>query len=502
MGSISYSNKPKPSAKTAGLMSPSAVISLIEWFLNRFGYEPGGGGGGGSETDPVFTSWLASYDGAGITTSDISNWDTAFSLARTTEEFQDAVGNMVQAGSTVDLTYDDPTGKIEAEVIPSLASSLTDLGQGLQLDGDSATPGNDKFYGTDGSGNKGWYAVGAGGGSIALDDLTDVDIAATPSPGDILQYVDQSGFWGYTPSPSNGQFFKFDSSVAGGVWVAADIVATDIDEFSGLAFDQDLDSGHIIVNDGQSDWINALLELDLLDDVVITSPQTDHVLKYNGTNWVNGASPAGGGGASVLSDLGDVTITTPQTGLALVYNGSVWTEANYSYTDLDDIPASFTPSAHSHTASAITDFDTEVSNNSSVVANTAKTSFPGFSTLLSDYGFTEAPHSKSLTIESPTNAEDITLFYTDDAITITQINTVSRGISPSLTYTIRHASDRATTGTEVVTGGSTTTSASAGDEVTSFNDATIPAGSWIWLETTVQSGTVNETNITIEYTFD
>lgn len=109
---------------------------------------------------------------------------------------------------------------------------------------------------------------------------------------------------------------------------------------------------------------------------------------------------------------------------------------------------------------------------------------------------------KTITIESPTASEDITLFFTDDAITITQLNAVSVGTTPSVTYTIRHGSDRSATGNEVVTGGSTTTSTTTGDEVTSFNDATIPAGSWVWLETTAQSGTVTNTNITIEYTVD
>lgn len=113
-----------------------------------------------------------------------------------------------------------------------------------------------------------------------------------------------------------------------------------------------------------------------------------------------------------------------------------------------------------------------------------------------------AEATKSITIESPTASEDITLFYTDDAITVTQLNAVSVGTTPSVTYTIRHSTDRSATGNEVVTGGSTTTSTTTGDEVTSFNDATIPASSWVWLETTAQSGTVSETNITLEYTRD
>lgn len=37
------------------------------------------------------------------------------------------------------------------------------------------------------------------------------------------------------------------------------------------------------------------VSLDDLSDVTLTSPATDEVLKYNGTNWVNGAGGGGGG---------------------------------------------------------------------------------------------------------------------------------------------------------------------------------------------------------------
>lgn len=111
---------------------------------------------------------------------------------------------------------------------------------------------------------------------------------------------------------------------------------------------------------------------------------------------------------------------------------------------------------------------------------------------------------KAITIENPTGGEDITMFFTDVAITITQLNAIvaNGSATPSVTWTIRHGTDRSAVGAEVVTSGTTTTSASTGSEVTSFDDATIVAGSWIWIETTAQSGTVPELNVTIEYTID
>ena len=114
------------------------------------------------------------------------------------------------------------------------------------------------------------------------------------------------------------------------------------------------------------------------------------------------------------------------------------------------------------------------------------------------------PRSKHVTVENPTNSEDITLFFTDEALTITKIVAVLTGsASPSLTWTIKFHADRSNAGTEVVTGGTTIDSSgggtSTGQSVTSFNSASISANNWVWFKTTAQSGTVNKIHLTIFY---
>lgn len=109
--------------------------------------------------------------------------------------------------------------------------------------------------------------------------------------------------------------------------------------------------------------------------------------------------------------------------------------------------------------------------------------------------------SKSVTIPDPTASEDISLFYTDEAITVSKIVYVITG-STSVTTTIRHHTDRSNAGTEVVTSGTVANSATAGTVVTSFNDATVPADSFVWLETTALSGTPTSLNATIFFTQD
>ena len=111
--------------------------------------------------------------------------------------------------------------------------------------------------------------------------------------------------------------------------------------------------------------------------------------------------------------------------------------------------------------------------------------------------------SYSITIEDPTSSEDLAIGFTNRAITVTEMRAVLVGsATPSVTWTIRHSTDRSAAGNQVVTGGTATTSTTTGSDVTSFNDATIPADSFIWLETTAQSGTVGELHVTIKASVD
>ena len=110
--------------------------------------------------------------------------------------------------------------------------------------------------------------------------------------------------------------------------------------------------------------------------------------------------------------------------------------------------------------------------------------------------------SKSISIEDPTASEDISLFYTEDAITVELMTAVMVGTTPSVTWTVKHGTDRSAAGAAIVTAGTTTTNTTTGDDVTSFNDATIVADSFVWIETTAESGTTDEMHLTIYYRQD
>jgi len=108
----------------------------------------------------------------------------------------------------------------------------------------------------------------------------------------------------------------------------------------------------------------------------------------------------------------------------------------------------------------------------------------------------------AVAVDNPTTAVDKTIFFTTKAITIGQMTAVVRGTSPSVTFRVMHSSNRSAAGNAVVTAGNVAANQTTGSVVTIFDDATILAGSWVWLEVTAVSGTVEEFALSINHTED
>lgn len=111
---------------------------------------------------------------------------------------------------------------------------------------------------------------------------------------------------------------------------------------------------------------------------------------------------------------------------------------------------------------------------------------------------------KAVTIQNPTASSEGGAFFTDTAITISQFTHYVQGTgSPTCTWTLRHATDRSAVGTEVITSGTVTSATGTPTQTTTFDDATIPANSIVWLEITGTGGTtLTEFHLSIEYTED
>ena len=103
-----------------------------------------------------------------------------------------------------------------------------------------------------------------------------------------------------------------------------------------------------------------------------------------------------------------------------------------------------------------------------------------------------------LTVECPRLNDDFTLLFTDVEITIQQLNFVLGGTT-DLTVFVRFDADRSAGGTAVINAGTVVSNTTTGQEVTSFDNAVIPAGSWVWVEFTAITLAPDQVNMSVVY---
>ena len=104
----------------------------------------------------------------------------------------------------------------------------------------------------------------------------------------------------------------------------------------------------------------------------------------------------------------------------------------------------------------------------------------------------------AIEVENPTGGERIVWFRTYEEVTVEEINAVLTGSGgQSVTFSVRYDSDRSAVGTELLTGGRVLTNITTGVSYVPDVDI-IPAGVWVWIQTTAQLGTVTEIIITMD----
>ena len=113
----------------------------------------------------------------------------------------------------------------------------------------------------------------------------------------------------------------------------------------------------------------------------------------------------------------------------------------------------------------------------------------------------EVMFEKTITVEDPTASEDIAICFLFQAVTIREVQAVVVGTS--CTIDPYHNTDRSGGGgaTDVLDAATLINNTTTGQNLTSFTDATIPADSWLILETTT-STSCTELTVTFRYTVD
>lgn len=134
---------------------------VIKWNATTQKFENGTGGSGAVDSVNGQTGVVV------LDTGDISE---SGNLYFTDERAQDAIGTILVDSNTLDFTYSDATPSITGDVRTQM--SLTSDASGLKLSGDASAPGNSKYYGTNGSGTKGFYDLPGGGTGITRSIVT------------------------------------------------------------------------------------------------------------------------------------------------------------------------------------------------------------------------------------------------------------------------------------------------------------------------------------------
>jgi hypothetical protein len=174
--------------------------------------------------------------------------------------------------------------------------------------------------------------------------------------------------------------------------------------------------------------------------VVTTAITSSHKFFVNGVKLVEGTDYTQTGSTFTFTGYTSVAgheweyypdIAVPANGLlstdidTLAELNAIVTDATLIDTNDPRLSDARTPTAHTHTASEITDFDTEVSNNASVVANTAKVTYPSADS--TKVGFISVTQAVDLdTMESNIATNNAKVGVT------TQISNLSEDTTPQL----------------------------------------------------------------------
>jgi len=245
------------------------------------------------------------------------------------EELLDAVMGAFSTTDTVTVTYDDPADTVHIDVRHQ-QSITSDPWGGIKLVGDSATPGNNKVYGTDGSGNKGWQSPSAYTNEQACDAVANLLV--------------QTGVDGYSPELQ----WTYDDG-NDHLWALLHLNSV------GLGKLQEVNACSVLGRAANSTG----------DVGVIASTGSNDVLRRNGTtlgfgqitlSHISGNVPADRGGTGITSyTTGDILYASDSSTLAKLPKGTTGQVLTQGATvpEWDDVPNLTHPTETSGTSSAM-----------------------------------------------------------------------------------------------------------------------------------------------------
>gem|GEM_PF-4305639 len=106
---------------------------------------------------------------------------------------------------------------------------------------------------------------------------------------------------------------------------------------------------------------------------------------------------------------------------------------------------------------------------------------------------------KCATVESPVDADDLLFFRADAALTVTDIDCLSVGTTPSIAVVVNECDGNGSNCVAVET--AVTCAATNGSDDGTIDNAAIGAGNWLRLAFGAPSGTVDQTSVCVRYTW-
>lgn len=218
------------------------------------------------------------------------------------------------------------TGQYSIDGGGPLSSNIT-----LNLVGDTSAPGNGKYYGTDNTGTRGWYAL-SGGGSVTSVGLTmPADFTVTGSP------ITTTGTFGVTyATQGSRKFFAGPTSGANAAPTFRNIAATDLPSTSVTAgsYGSNYQVGAFTVDD--QGRLTAASNVSISFDAISPITSTGDLIVGNGTNSAtrlgigangtvlssNGTTAYWAAAPSASAQRTTFTATAGQTSFAVTYNTS------------------------------------------------------------------------------------------------------------------------------------------------------------------------------------
>ena len=156
-----------------------------------------------------------------------------------------------------------------------------------------------------------WVAAGAGASATDRTLFSVSTNAASSTPA--LSYDNNSGVFSYTPPDISGFLTSFtETDPVFSASAAAGITQTKINNW---------DQAYGWGNHATGGYLTTLGSIGGHTDVTITSPQTNQVLEYNGSAWVNTTNSAGLQSRTTVSatnsiaagGIANISMTTPKT---------------------------------------------------------------------------------------------------------------------------------------------------------------------------------------------